>query len=623
MTRSGSPVREPVLRAGGPVRAYLSRMHARYADLSDGAVATYIPELAHADPEAFGIALATVDGSLYEVGDTRVPFTIQSMSKPLTYALVLDSLEEREVHGRIGLEPTGDAFNSITLHPATGAPLNAMVNAGAIAAAGLVGRPGSEGAFERMLDAYGRFAGRRLGVDERVYASERETGHRNRAIAHLLRSSGILDEDPDLVVDRYFRQCAVQVEARDLAIVAATLAAGGRNPLTGVRAASPRTVRTVLSVMASCGMYDGAGEWFVGVGLPAKSGVSGGIFAVLPGQLGIAVWSPRLDARGNSVRGLAVCRDLSAAMDLHLLTAAFAAVAPIRAQMSLATRRSKRVRPVAQRSHLVSHGSRTALVELQGEIGFGAVETVLRSLGAPDDLERVVLDLGRVTRLDPATAPLLADLALDLGSDGSPGLAWSAAGTHVTTLDAVDALLIAGGSRSLPRFGELDAALEWCEERALERHVEDSIATIPLERHPLMAGLSPGAWHALRGLLRQRSWSPGEMVVRHGEPASELYLITHGDLSVYVPVEGHERGRRLATMTAGMVLGEVAFLGGGSRTADVVADTAVEAWLLDAETFRAILQQRPEVAAELLEGLVRIVAEIATRLTDEVASLAA
>jgi glutaminase len=598
-------------------------MHARYMDLRDGAVATYIPELAHADPESFGIALATVDGSLYEVGDTRLPFTIQSMSKPLTYALVLEALGESEVHRRIGVEPTGDAFNSITLHPSTGAPLNAMVNAGAIAAAGLAGQIDGEGAFERMLEGYGRFAGRTLAVDERVYASERDTGHRNRAIAHLLRSSGILDEDPDLVVDRYFRQCAVQVEARDLAVVAATLAAGGRNPLTGVCAASPRTVRTVLSVMASCGMYDGAGEWFVGVGLPAKSGVSGGIFAVLPGQLGIAVWSPRLDARGNSVRGLAVCRDLSAAMDLHLLTAAFAAVAPIRAQTTLATRRSKRLRPVAQRSHLVTHGSRTAVVELQGDIGFGAVETVLRRLGSPHGLERAVVDLGRVTRLDPATAPLLADLALDLAGDGRAGLAWSAAGAHAAALDAVDALVGAGGSQSLPRFGELDAALEWCEERALERHVDESIVAITLDRHPLMANLSPGAWQTLRGSLRQRSWSPGEMVVRHGEPARELYLITRGDLSVYVPVEGQDRGRRLATMTAGMVLGEVAFLGGGSRTADVVADTAVEAWLLDAATFRSICQQRPEVAAELLEGLVRIVAEIATRLTDEVANLAA
>ena len=286
MVTSERSVLEGLADRRTPVDAYLARLHARYADLRDGTVATYIPELASADPDAFGIAIATVDGSLYEVGDTRKPFTIQSLSKPLTYALVLESAGETEVHRRIGVEPTGDRFNSISLHPDTGAPLNAMINAGAIAAAGMIGRPDGPGAMGRLHDGYARFAGRSLGFDEDVYRSERETGHRNRAIAHLLRGSAILDEDPDEVVDRYFRQCAVEVDARDLAIIAATLAAGGRNPMTGVRAASPRTVRIVLSVMASCGMYDGAGEWFVGVGLPAKSGVSGGILAVLPGQLG-------------------------------------------------------------------------------------------------------------------------------------------------------------------------------------------------------------------------------------------------------------------------------------------------------------------------------------------------
>ncbi len=581
------------------------------------------PSWRGADPDAFGIALATVDGSLYEVGDTRVPFTIQSMSKPLTYALVLESLGEAEVHRRIGVEPTGDAFNSITLQPSTGAPLNAMVNAGAIAAAGLAGRPDGGGAFERMLDAYGRFAGRTLGVDERVYRSERDTGHRNRAIAHLLRSSTILDEDPDVVVDRYFRQCAVEVDARDLAVVAATLAAGGRNPLTGVRAANPRTVRIVLSVMASCGMYDGAGEWFVGVGLPAKSGVSGGILAVLPGQLGIAVWSPPLDAHGNSARGVAVCRDLSAAMDLHLLTAALTPLTPIRTQATLATRHSKRLRSAGEQASVVASGASTSLVELQGEIGFAAVEAVLRRLGIPGDVQRAVLDLGRVTRVDPSTAPLLADLAVRLGGSGRAGLAWSSWAAHAATLDAIDALVEAGGGTLPKRFVELDAALEWAEEHVLEGYVTEAGATVPLDEHPLLAGLSEAALATIRAVLMPRTWAPGEMVVRQGEPAEELYLITRGDLSVYVPVEGRERGRRLATMTAGMVLGEVAFLGGGLRTADVVADTSVDAWLLPTDAFRTIREEQPEVAAALLENLFRIVARIATRLTEEIASLAA
>jgi CRP-like cAMP-binding protein len=170
---------------------------------------------------------------------------------------------------------------------------------------------------------------------------------------------------------------------------------------------------------------------------------------------------------------------------------------------------------------------------------------------------------------------------------------------------------------------ELDAALEGAEEHALEGHVTEAGATGPLDEHPLLAGLSEAAMATIRGILVPRTWAPGEMVVRQGEPAEELYLLTRGDLSVYVPVEGREHGRRLATMTAGMVLGEVAFLGGGLRTADVVADTSVDAWLLPTDAFRTIREEQPEVAAALLENLFRIVARIATRLTEEIASLAA
>jgi glutaminase len=629
MVTTDLPVLEARPNRSTPVDAYLARLHSRYAGLRDGVVASYIPELADVDPDAFGIAIATVDGSLYEVGDTRTPFTIQSMSKPLTYALVLESAGEAEVHRRIGVEPTGDRFNSISLHPDTGAPFNAMINAGAIAAAGMIGgsdRSGGSGgsmAIDRLLDGYARFAGRALGVDERVYRSERETGHRNRAIAHLLRGSAILDEDPDDVVDRYFRQCAVVVDTRDLALIAATLASGGRNPMTGLRAVSPRTVRIVLSVMASCGMYDGAGEWFVGVGLPAKSGVSGGILAVLPGQLGIAVWSPPLDAHGNSVRGVAVCRDLSSAMDLHLFTAALSPATPIRSHRTLATRWSKRVRRPEERLMLASQGERSHLVELQGDIGFSAVETVLRAIGTPMAAERVVLDLARVTRLDPATAPLLADLAVGLDARGGCGLAWSDGRAHASTLDAVDGLLEAMGVPAPPRFAELDAAVEWSEERTLEMQEAVGGEAIPLVRHPVLAGLSPEAFGVLGSLLVPRSWQAGDAVVRQGEPARELYLITAGELSVYVPLEGRERGRRLATLTAGMVLGEVSFLAGGLRTADVVADSPVDAWILDIDTFRRIRATKPEVAAALLENLYAIVAAIAKRLTDEVASIAA
>jgi hypothetical protein len=319
------------------------------------------------------------------------------------------------------------------------------------------------------------------------------------------------------------------------------------------------------------------------------------------------------------VRGVAVCRDLSVSMDLHPFTGT--RTAPIRSHGTVAGRRSKRVRPPDERSRLEVDGGRSHLLELQGDIGFAAVETVLRAIG-PLTAERVVLDLGRVTRLDPSTAPLLADLATSLGDGERTGLAWADADAHAPALDAVDRLLAATDHPAPIRFAELDAAIEWCEERIVATNpiVRRSLA---LGDHPVLAGLADEELAIVASALEVRRWAAGEPVVRRGDPADELFLLTSGELSVYVPLEGRVPGRRLATLTAGMVLGEVSFLGGGTRTADVLADTDVEAWILDTRAFAAIRAERPEIAAALLENLYRILAGIAKRLTDEVASIAA
>ena len=377
-----------------PVQSFLERLHAAHVEERGGEVASYIPELAGADPEWFGICLVTVDGAVYEVGDTRRPFTLQSISKPLTYGLVLDELSPAAVAERVGVEPTGDAFNGIALEPGRGRPQNPMVNAGAITMSGLVRARDGRTPIERLLETYGRYAGRALAVDGAVSRSEAATGHRNRAIAHLLRGAGMLDGDPERVLDVYFDQCAVTVDARDLAMIAASLAAGGVNPCTGERAASEDAVRTVLSVMSSCGMYDSAGEWLCSVGLPAKSGVSGGILAVLPGQLGIGVFSPPLDRQGNSVRGIRVCQSLSRELRLHLVQSGRPPGPAIRAAYTLANRGSKRARSEVELVALAADGGRSRVLELQGDLGFAAVEGILRAL-AGDGVDRrlVVLDL--------------------------------------------------------------------------------------------------------------------------------------------------------------------------------------------------------------------------------------
>ncbi|MDQ1496295.1 MAG: glutaminase, partial [Actinomycetota bacterium] len=402
--------------ARSPIGAYLDALLDRHAGLESGEIATYIPELAMADPDLFGICLTTVDGAVYETGDTREPFTIQSISKPLTYGLALERFGEEAVRSRVGVEPSGDAFNEISLAPTTGAPVNPMINAGAIACASLVA---GDDPFATIIDTYSRYAGRPVELNEAVYRSESETGHRNRAIVHLLRNFDMVAGDPEHSVDLYFRQCAISVDCRDLAGIAATLANGGVNPVTGERAVSEDVVRSVLSVMATCGMYDSAGEWLVSVGLPAKSGVSGGVLAVFPGRLGIGVYSPRLDKQGNSVRGIAVCRDLSKNLSLHLIAPGAKLAPSIRASHRVGELASKRMRHLDERSALIEAGARTAVFELQGELNFMALEAVSRLVAERDPSpDLVLLDLRRVARVDTSGTDFSSSLASFLAEGG-------------------------------------------------------------------------------------------------------------------------------------------------------------------------------------------------------------
>lgn len=295
------------------LKEQITTLYERYRQDREGEVATYIPELGKADPEGFGISLVTVDGQTFSIGDYEQEFTIQSICKPLAFLLAL------EMHGRdktlkhVGVEPSGDAFNSIELDPRTKRPFNPMVNAGAIAVASLVKSAGVSGFVERLS----RAAGRPLRVDEAVRDSEAATGHRNRAIAWLMRNFDILDDGVDETLDQYFSQCSVLVTCQDLAMIGATLANIGENPVTRQDVFNVKYVKDALAVMFTCGMYDYAGEWAYRVGVPAKSGVAGGIMAVVNRQLSVAVYSPRLDARGNSVRGIKVCTDLADEFGLH------------------------------------------------------------------------------------------------------------------------------------------------------------------------------------------------------------------------------------------------------------------------------------------------------------------
>lgn len=259
--------------------------HRRYADDRTGAVADYIPVLAEADPELFGLAVIEVDGGLHDAGDALHPFSIQSISKMFVYALAIQEHGHERVREIVGVNNTGLAFNSLmALELNAGHPMNPMVNAGAIATTALMPGQTSVEQWERVREGLSAFAGRPLSLDGVVYASEAETNERNRAMGWLLRSYGRLTGDPDDVVDVYTRQCALSVTAHDLAVMGATLADGGVNPITGERVVSADVCRDTLAVVASTGLYETSGEWLFEIGLPAKSGVAGGIVAVAPGK---------------------------------------------------------------------------------------------------------------------------------------------------------------------------------------------------------------------------------------------------------------------------------------------------------------------------------------------------
>lgn len=295
----------------------INRLHDEYRGIQDGSLADYIPELAKVAPDQFGIALTDNQGRTVSIGDAQAPFTIQSISKAITFSMLLERVGRDETYRYVGVQPSAEPFNAITLNPQSNRPFNPMVNTGAIAVAGRLRQLLGPNAFDDVLELFGNAAGRPLDIDEDVFLSERETGHRNRAIGHLLRAFGVFDVPVDEVLDLYFRQCSIRVTAIDVSIMAATFANLGVNPVTGREVFDLDSVRDTLSTMFTCGMYDGAGDWSCKVGLPAKSGVGGGILAVVNRQLGVGVFSPRLDSVGNSVRGQLCCASLSRELGLH------------------------------------------------------------------------------------------------------------------------------------------------------------------------------------------------------------------------------------------------------------------------------------------------------------------
>ncbi|MGB3302425.1 glutaminase [Gordonia sp. (in: high G+C Gram-positive bacteria)] len=387
-----------------PIPDYLaSALSSVEADHS-GATADYIPELRDADPDRLAVAVCTEDGQMYSQGDCEVEFSIQSISKPLVYALALADRGFDEVLGKVGVEPSGDAFNEMSFDTEFGRPLNPMINAGAIATHSLVGRHDAtaEQQVERIVDGLSAFAGRRLEVDESVFESEISTSFRNRALANMLRANGTIHDDPLIAVAGYTRQCSLLVTVEDLARMAATLSNRGVNPVTGAPVVPAAVVRQTLSVMATCGMYDGAGDWMTRVGVPAKSGVAGGMIGALPGQAGIATFSPRLDKHGNSVRGAELFQRFTSEMGMHLMDVAPPGLAAVRGR------------------RIVGEGDEAiTIVSLQGNLAFAGAERFLRNLvEEPLTTKRVGIGIVRVGSIADVGRRMILEAIRRLTLDG-------------------------------------------------------------------------------------------------------------------------------------------------------------------------------------------------------------
>jgi glutaminase len=603
-----SPVRTVAMPS--PLEEYLADLHRRLADLDHGEVAAYIPELAKADPRWFGLCIVTMDGVAYAVGDTEARFTLQSISKPFVYATALTDRGPDAVLRKVGVEPSGDAFNSISLHPQSGAPRNPMINAGAIATTSLVDGDSAEAQWQRIESAIAGFVGRDVAVDDAVYRSESETGFRNRAIAWMLKNFGIIDGDAMASLENYFRQCSILVDCRDLAFMAATLANDGIHPGTGTRVLASAHVEQVLSVMSTCGMYDYAGSWMFDVGMPAKSGVGGGILAVVPGRFGIGVFSPRLDARGNSVRGIAACQRLSREFGLHAFARTGTPAMALGRVYTAGVAPSRREHTRDVRAFLHARAHRIRYFCLHGFLTVDGIDYVVRRMqAAAAETSSFILDLHEAIGISDSAARLLNAARLGFGDEGIAVVC-----SRVRDARALLAPLRRSArkdDRGFLVFEDNDLAVEWCENRLLAELAPPSVATRRMVDSPLFQGVPSSLLREVEALAQPRTYAAGERILAQGESGDgRVFFIESGEVSIVVPLASGTH-QRIACLGPGMEFGEMALLGQTTRSASVFADSEVRCRVLEAARFDVVSEAAPQLRIAVLENLAR---EMASRL---------
>jgi glutaminase len=641
-----------------PVQDYLDRLVDQIRPLDDGTTYQAVPSAASMDPQLFGLALTTLDGHRYAAGDADHQFSIQSISKAFTYAMALEDLGAEKVQERIDVEPSGDPFNEISLQAATGRPDNPMINAGAIATTSLIKGRGGRDRIGRILNTFSDAAGRDLKVSDAVFRAEDRAGHRNRAMAWLLRSFGIIESDPEPIVQDYFRQCSILVTAKDLSMMAATLANQGVNPETGERVFSPRTVRWVLSVMSTCGMYDDAGTWAIEVGLPSKSGVGGGLLVVVPGQMGVGVFSPPLDEHGTSVRGAVAVKQIASVLGLHYGDVPATGRSVVRARYDLSEAPSSVNRSTDALQVLEAHGPECRVIEIGGDVGFAEAETLARAAVAlPESVRTLVVDARKVDDFGAAAARMLSHVVRGFLAEGrdvlivdedtvltrclvdqavatgdgplpdpiqeksawpSPGDAGGAgtgkdgAGTGKDGTGAKGAGMEgtaqapAGVGPEFRLFLSRTLALEWIEQRLLARHAPELVSLDAQEpaSSPLFERLGDEDADTLAAFMEPRAYRSGQVIRRAGQPFGGIYFITSGQVEITSQGSGGRRYRQVF-LSPGMIFGEIALGQAGRQVTTVRAVGAVTTRVLTAQMISALEESDPQLAIKLWSALAR------------------
>ena len=582
-----------------PLLEFLEKIHQSVSVYTSGSPADYIPELAIVNPDQFGIALTTVDGITHSVGDSSVEFTIQSISKAFVYSLAIEKLGSDEVLKKIGVEPSGEAFNSIRLNDEN-RPFNPMVNSGAIACTGLICEYAKEDAFDVVIDFLSEFAGRKLSMCKNVFNSENLTGDRNRAIAWLLKNNKQFDYDVEKVLDLYFKQCSILVTAKDLSIMAATMSKNGFNPITKKRVISNEAVIKSMSIMVSSGMYDYSGEWTYRIGLPAKSGVGGGITAVLPSEFGLGVFSPPLDELGNSVRGIKVCQELSSHFKIHLLHSEDNAENCIRKLYDLSKIRSLHNRKPIDEKTLNLNGHKSSVIELGGNINLVQSDSLTRAISKMIDKDFIVISLEKVSEFTSGAVEILKAFSSKI--DDKPQIIFCGLRNQDLIISEFYEDLSESADPEILQFDNLDRAIEWVENQIISicgENAEKGKGLQQIMSQPILQNLSSTELDSVKQNLELLEIESGKQIIALGQEADGIFLLLSGKVEIAL-----DDGKYLATVSSGTCFGELALISPKEyRQANIFSTTSCSCAWISAKNLNKIFSKFPGIKSKMLLNL--------------------